>query len=114
MFWLNHSYYQYASEQAHNIPWMSSKGQQRSARIWDLLLESQCAKEDGGLTGLKILHEPAFLKPLLVKLREDFQGRWQRHAYRFKSHHGVDYPPFREFASFIEEVARERMTPSYP
>lgn len=55
-------------------------------------MEFQCAKEDGGLTGLKILDEPAYLKPLLIKLPEELQGRWQRHAYRFKSQHGVDYP----------------------
>ena len=71
----------------------------------------QCAKEDGGLAGLKILDEPAFLKPVLVKLPEELQGRWQRHAYRFKSQHGVDYPPFREFASFIQEIAQERNDP---
>ena len=56
----------------------------------DLLLELQCVKDDGGLAGLKILDEPAFLKPVLVKLAEELQGRWQRHAYRFKSQHGVD------------------------
>ena len=71
----------------------------------------QCAKEDGGLAGLKILDEPAFLKPVLAKLLEELQGRWQRHAYRFKSQHGVDYPPFREFASFIQEIAQERNDP---
>ena len=58
--------------------------------LGDLLLELQCAKEDGGLAGLKLLDEPAFLKPVLVKLPEELQGRWQRHAYCFKSHHGVN------------------------
>ena len=66
-----------------------SKGLQQ---LGDLLLELQCTKEDGGLAGLKILDEPAFLKPVLIKLPEELQGRWQRHAYRFKSPHGVDYP----------------------
>ena len=71
----------------------------------------QCAKEDGGLAGLKILDEPAFLKPVLVKLPEEPQGIWQRHAYRFKSQHSVDYPPFREFAFFIQEIAQARNDP---
>jgi len=60
------------------------------------------------IAGLKILDEPAFLKPVLVKLPKELQGRWQRQAYRFKSQHGVDYPAFREFANFIQEIARER------
>lgn len=41
--------------------------------LGDLLLELQCAKQDGGLTGLKILDEPAFLKPLRVKIPSDLQ-----------------------------------------
>ena len=79
--------------------------------LGDLLLELQCAKQDGGLVGLKILDEPAFLKPLLVKLPEDLQGRWQRHAYRYKTQRLVDYPPFSEFAKFVQEIARERNDP---
>ena len=75
--------------------------------LGDLLLELKCGKEDGGLTGLKILDEPAFLKPVLVKLPEDLQARWQRHAYCYKHQHEVEYPPFMEFTSFIAEVARE-------
>ena len=88
-----------------------SKDYKGLQELGDLLLELQCAKEDGGLAGLKILDEPAFLKPVLAKLPEELQGRWQRHAYRFKSQHGVDYPPFREFASFIQEIAQERNDP---
>ena len=76
--------------------------------LGDLLLELQCAKQDGGLVGLKILEEPAFLKHLLVKLPEDLQGRWQRHAYRYKTQRLVDYPPFSEFAKFVQEIARTK------
>ena len=93
------------------FPALAPKDNKGLQELGDLLLELQCAKEDGGLAGLKILDEPAFLKPVLVKLPEELQGRWQRHAYRFKSQHGVDYPPFREFASFIQEIAQERNDP---
>jgi len=55
------------------------------------LLELECAKNGGGLSGLKVLDEPAFLKPLLVKLPDDLQGRWQRHAYRYKVQKVADY-----------------------
>ena len=90
------------------FPALAPKDNKGLQELGDLLLELQCAKEDGGLAGLKILDEPAILKPVLVKLPEELQGRWQRHAYHFKSQHGVDYPPFREFASFIQEIAQER------
>ena len=56
---------------------------------------------------LKILDEPAFLRPLLVKLNSDLQSTWQGHAYRYKSRHSVDFPPFQEFTSFIQEIAWE-------
>ena len=61
--------------------------------LGDLLLELECAKNDGGLSGLKVLDEPAFLRPLLVKLPDDLPGRWQRHAYRYKVQKAADYPP---------------------
>ena len=93
------------------FPALASKDNKGLQELGDLLLELQCAKEDGGLAGLKILDEPAFLKPVLVKLPQDLQGRWQRHAYRYKTQHRVDYPPFREFASFIQEIAREQNDP---
>ena len=65
------------------FPALAPKDDKGLQELGDLLLELQCAK-DGGLAGLKILDEPAFPKPLLVKLPEELQGRWQRHAYRFK------------------------------
>ena len=93
------------------FPVLASKDNKGLQELGDLLLELRFAKEDGGLAGLKILDEPAFLKPVLAKLPEELQGRWQRHAYRFKSQHGVDYPPFRKFASFIQEIAQEQNDP---
>ena len=93
------------------FPSLNVKDNRGLQELGDLLLELKCAKEDGGLTGLKILDEPAFLKPVLVKLPEDLQGRWQRHASRYKRQHEVEYPPNSEFASFIEEIARERNRP---
>ena len=51
------------------------------------------------------------MRPLIAKLPEDLQGRWQRHEYRYKTQHMVNYPPFNEFTSFVQEVARERNEP---
>ena len=60
------------------FPVLASKDNKGLQELGDLLLELRCAKEDGGLAGLKILDEPAFLKPVLAKLPEELQGRWQR------------------------------------
>lgn len=63
------------------FPALTQKDKKGLQELGDLLLELQCAKQDGGLTGLKILDEPAFFKPLLIELPIDLQSRWQRHAY---------------------------------
>lgn len=93
------------------FPALTLKDNKGPQELGDFLLELQCAKQDWGLAGLKILDELAFLKPLLIKLPGDLQSRWQRHAYPYKSQHSVDFPPFQEFALFIQEIARERNDP---
>ena len=80
--------------------------------LGDLLLELECAKKDGSLQGLRILDEPIYLKAILTKLPGDIQSRWQRHAFRYKRDHRVDYPPFVEFAKFIQDTSLERNDPN--
>ncbi len=80
--------------------------------LGDILLELGCAKSDGRLQGLRVLDEPMYLKPVIAKLPGDIQGRWQRHAFRYKTEHKVDYPPFEEFAKFIQDLALERNDPN--
>ena len=64
----------------NSFPKIGFRDNKRLQEFGDLLLELQCAKNDGGLKGLKILDEPAYLRPVAAKLPEDLQGRWQRHA----------------------------------
>ena len=90
------------------FPKIGNRENKRLQEFGDLLLELQCAKNDGALRGLKILDEPAYLRPVVTKLPDDLQGRWQRHAFKCKSQCNVDYPPFNEFSKFIQEVCRER------
>ena len=61
-----------------SFPALTPKDNKGLQELVDLLLELQCAKKDGSLAGLSILDEPALLKPVLVKLPEELQGRWQR------------------------------------
>ena len=55
---------------------ITAKDDKGLQELGDLPLELRCVKQDGGLKGLRILDEPAFLKPFVVKLPEDLQGRW--------------------------------------
>lgn len=76
-----------------------------------MLLELQCAKNDGrlgGLGGLKILDEPAYLRPIVAKLPEDLQRRWQRHAFKYKGQHHVDYPPLTTSWNLFKRFPQEK------
>jgi len=93
------------------FPKIEPKNNKGLQELGDLLLELKCTKNDKVLNSLKVLEEPAFLKPLLVKLPDDLPGRWQRHAYRYKVQKAADYPPLSQFAKFIQEISRERNDP---
>lgn len=96
-----------------DFPEIGFRDNKQLQELGDLLLELQCAKADGGYKGLKILDEPVYIKPVIAKLPGDIQSRWQRHAFRYKKQHaGVDYPPFSEFATFIQELSLERNDPN--
>ncbi len=88
------------------------KDHKKLQEFGDLILELDCAKENGRLQGLKILDEPIFMKPVLAKSPGDIQNRWQRHAFSYKKNNGVDYPPFTKFSRFIQELSCERNDPN--
>ena len=81
-----------------NFPKIGQKDNKKLQEFGDVVLELQCAKDNGRLQGLRILDEPIFMKLVLVKLPGDVQNRWQKHAFSYKEKHGVDYPPFIEFS----------------
>ncbi len=96
-----------------DFPKIAYRDNKKLQELGDLLLELQCAKSDGGCPGLGILDEPPYIRPVVAKLPGDIQGRWQRHAYRYKKDHPtITYPPFSEFATFIQELALERNDPN--
>ena len=80
--------------------------------LGDLLFDLECEKSDGGLQSLRVHDEPIFLRPIVAKLPADIQGRWQRHAFRYKASNKVEYPPYEEFSRFIQELALERNDPN--
>ena len=91
-----------------NVPKISYKDNKKLQEFGDLLLELECAEDDGRLQGLRILDKPIYLKPIVAKLPGDVQTRWQTHAFRYMSEKRVEYPPFREFSKFIQNLSLER------
>jgi hypothetical protein len=57
-------------------------------------------------------YEPIYLQSIITKLPGDIQNHWQKHAFRFKNEHKVDYPLFQEFFKFIQNMALERNDPN--
>ena len=92
------------------FPKISYKNNKQLHELGDLLLELHCAKEDEGLTGIKVLDEPTFLRPIMTKLPKDIQNRWQRHAYCHKTQHHVDYPHLLNFPSSSKNFPVKEMT----
>ena len=60
-----------------DLPKIGFRDNKKLQELGDLLLELQCAKNDGGYRGLRILDEPAYIKPVIAKLPGDIQSRWQ-------------------------------------
>ncbi|KAK3735147.1 hypothetical protein QZH41_001892 [Actinostola sp. cb2023] len=90
---------------------IGGKGNIKLQELGDLLLELVCAKNGGGFKGLGILDEPTYLRPIVEKLPDDLQRRWQRHAYRYKVNNTIDYPPFAALSEFVQDIAQERNDP---
>ena len=99
-------------DKLENFSKISYRDNKKLLELGDLLLELQCAKEDGGLQGLKVPDEPIYIKPVLTKLPTDIQTRWQRHAFRYTRDKGVHYPPFSEFSKIIQDVSLEWNEPN--
>ena len=91
-----------------NFPTISYRDNRKLQEFGDLLLGLECAKKDGRLQGLRVLDEPIYLKPVIKKLPGDIPTRWQRHAFRYKNNHAVDFPPFDEFSKFIQDLSLQR------
>jgi len=99
-------------EKLRTFPKIGNRENKQLQEFGDLLLELQCAKNDGGLRGLKILDEPAYLRSAVAKLSNDLQSKGDgKDAFKYKGQHDVAYPPVDEFSDFIRAVSREKNDP---
>ena len=96
-----------------NFPKISAKDYTKLRELGDLLMEIQCAKEEGYLQGLRYLDTARGIAPVIEKLPHALQERWVTHGSRFKEEHCGHFPPFDFFARFIYDEARIRNDPSF-
>ena len=76
----------------------------------DFVLELQFAKNDGRLKGLQILDLPAYLRPIVAKVPADLQGRWQKHAFKYKTQQVVDYRLSPNFNDLFKKLLKKETT----
>ena len=96
-----------------NFPRISSRDHIKLRELGDLLMEVQCAKEDGYLPGLAYLDTARGINPIVEKLPHGLQERWITKGSRYKKDHKTSFPPFSFFTEFIYSEAKTRNDPSF-
>lgn len=96
-----------------DFPRMSAKDHKKLQELGDLLMELQCAKEDGYLPGLSYLDTARGINPIVERLPYGLQEKWVSTGSRWKEDNGGRFPPFEYFASFVCYEARKRNDPSF-
>ncbi|XP_038062985.1 uncharacterized protein LOC119733659 [Patiria miniata] len=95
------------------FPRINSRDPLKLRQLGDLLMEVQCAKEDGYLPGLSYLDTARGVNPIVEKLPHGLQERWITKGSRYKKQHNACFPPFSFFAEFICSEAKTRNDPSF-
>ncbi|KAL2082436.1 hypothetical protein ACEWY4_022254 [Coilia grayii] len=95
------------------FPRVSAKENLKLRELADLLMEVQCAKEDGYLPGLSYLDTTRGIEPIVSKLPYGLQEKWISAGSRFKEENGGRFPPFDFFTRFMCYEAKKRNDPSF-
>ena len=82
-------------------------------KLGDILLELECAKEEGYLPGLTFLDTARGVNPIAEKQSYSLQERCISIGSRFKEEHGVAFPPFSIFSKFVQRQAKVQNDPSF-
>ncbi|XP_042281759.1 uncharacterized protein LOC121906755 [Thunnus maccoyii] len=96
-----------------NFPRVSAKEHVKLRELSDLLMEVQCAKEDGYLPALSYLDTARGIEPIVAKLPYGLQERWISAGSKHKEENKGQFPPFEFFSQFISYEARKRNDPSF-
>ncbi|XP_067282594.1 uncharacterized protein [Pseudorasbora parva] len=95
------------------FPKVSAKENGKLRELADLLMEVQCAKEDGYSPGLSYLDTARGIEPIVTKLPYGLQEKWISAGSRFKEENGGRFPPFEFFTRVICYEAKKRNDPSF-
>ncbi|KAK5853507.1 hypothetical protein PBY51_014653 [Eleginops maclovinus] len=96
-----------------DFPKLTNKDNAKLRELGDILLELECAKEEGYLPGLAFLDTARGVNPIVEKLSYSLQERWISIGSRYKEENGVAFPPFSIFSQFVRRQAKVRNDPSF-
>ncbi|XP_035808144.2 uncharacterized protein LOC118470918 [Amphiprion ocellaris] len=95
------------------FPRLTNKDNVKLRELSDILLELECAKQDGALPGLAYLDTPRGIKQIVEKLPFNLQEKWTAVGSNYKEDYRVAFPPFCVFSNFIQRQAKIRNDPSF-
>ncbi|XP_071142064.1 uncharacterized protein [Mytilus edulis] len=94
------------------FPTLTNKDNARLYELSDILSEIEYHKENPKLGCLLAYFDsPTGINPVIEKLPYGLQEKWITRASRYKSNHGVAFPPFTELSAFISEISRIKNDP---
>ena len=97
-----------------NFPKLTNKDNKRLYELSDILSEIEYYKEDPKLKCLlSYFDSSSGIKPIVGKLPYGLQEKWITRATRYKTQHGVAFPPFTEFSAFIREMSQIKNDPGF-
>ncbi|XP_052062914.1 uncharacterized protein LOC127702663 [Mytilus californianus] len=96
------------------FPTLTNKDNARLYELSDILSEIEYHKENPKLGCLLAYFDsPSGINPVIEKLPYGLQEKWITRASRYKSNHGVAFPPFTELSAFISEISRIKNDPGF-
>ncbi|XP_036952753.1 uncharacterized protein LOC119018863 isoform X3 [Acanthopagrus latus] len=96
-----------------NFPRLTNKDNIKLRELGDILLELECAKEDGVLQGLSYLDTARGVKQIVEKLPYNLQEKWTIFGSKYKEDYAVAFPPFTVFSKFVRQQAKIKNDPSF-
>ncbi|XP_039462343.1 uncharacterized protein LOC116328883 [Oreochromis aureus] len=100
-------------KKVEDFPQLTSKDNVKLQELSDILLELQCAKQDGALPGLAYLDTARGVRQIVDKLPFNLQEKWTTVGTQYKETHSVSFPPFSVFTQFVQRQAKMRNDPSF-
>ncbi|XP_036002193.1 uncharacterized protein LOC118565663 [Fundulus heteroclitus] len=100
-------------KKVEDFPKLTNKDNVKLQELSDILMELQCAKQDGALPGLAYLDTARGVRQIVEKLPFNLQEKWTSVGTQYKETHRVSFPPFSVFTQFVQHQAKMRNDPSF-